>query len=136
MKEFNNELSMLSKYRHPRIVLLLGSVTVPPTLCIVMEYVRDGTLYDMLHKKKIQFSDSQKQNIVLQLISVFSYLHSHGIVHRDIKSHNILIDNFNVKICDFGRAKHKVCFDLLRLNSIQVRCNSVARLRIWLMNFS
>ena len=136
MKEFNNELSMLSKYRHPRIVLLLGSVTVPPTLCIVMEYVRDGTLYDMLHKKKIQFSDSQKQNIVLQLISVFSYLHSHGIVHRDIKSHNILIDNFNVKICDFGLAKHKVCFSLLRLNSIQVRCNSVARLRIWLMNFS
>jgi serine/threonine protein kinase len=56
MKEFNNELSMLSKYRHPKIVLLIGAVTVPPTLCIIMEYVKDGTLYDLLHKKKIQFS--------------------------------------------------------------------------------
>lgn len=116
MKEFNNELSMLSKYRHPKIVLLLGAVTVPPTLCIVMEYVKDGTLYDLLHKKKTQFSDSQKQSIALQMISVFSYLHNHGIVHRDIKSHNILIDNFNVKICDFGLARHKVLFDLRRLN--------------------
>ena len=108
MKEFNNELAMLSKYRHPRIVLLLGAVTVPPTLCIVMEYMSDGTLYDMLHKKKFQFSDVQKQNIVQQLLSVFSYLNYHGIVHRDIKSHNVLIDNFNIKICDFGLARHKV----------------------------
>jgi serine/threonine protein kinase len=101
---------MLSKYRHPKIVLLLGAVTVPPTLCIVMEYVKDGTLYDMLYKKKFAFSDGQKKNIVEQLISAFSYLQNHGIVHRDIKSHNILIDNFNIKICDFGLARHKVIF--------------------------
>lgn len=99
---------MLSKYRHPKIVLLLGAVTVPPTLCIVMEYVKDGTLYDLLHKKKMSLSDKQKENIVRQLISAFSYLHCHGIVHRDIKSHNVLIDNFNIKICDFGLARHKV----------------------------
>lgn len=36
MREFNNELAMLSKYRHPKIVLLIGAVTVPPTLCIAM----------------------------------------------------------------------------------------------------
>ncbi len=60
MQEFNNELSILSRYRHPKIVLLLGAVTVPPTLCMVMEYVKDGTLYDILHKKRIQLSDKQK----------------------------------------------------------------------------
>ena len=43
---------MLSKYRHPKIVLLIGAVTVPPTLCIAMEYIKDGTLYDLLHKKE------------------------------------------------------------------------------------
>jgi serine/threonine-protein kinase CTR1 len=48
---------MISKYRHPKIVLLIGAVTVPPTLCIVMEYVKDGTLYDLLHKKKTPLTD-------------------------------------------------------------------------------
>lgn len=115
---------MLSKYRHPKIVLLLGAVTVPPSLCIVMEYVKDGTLYDMLHKKKYQFSESQKQNIVLQLISVFSYLYNHGIVHRDIKSHNVLIDNFNIKICDFGLARHKVSL-WIKLVRIEFRTHAI-----------
>jgi hypothetical protein len=36
MQEFNNELAMLSRYRHPKIVLLIGAVTTPPNLCIAM----------------------------------------------------------------------------------------------------
>ena len=44
---------MLSKYRHPNIVLLMGAVTTPPNLVIVMEYCKEGTLYDLLHRKKI-----------------------------------------------------------------------------------
>lgn len=52
-----------------------------------------------------------KRKIALQLIGVISYLHRLGIVHRDIKSHNILIDkNYTIKICDFGLARHKVRF--------------------------
>lgn len=43
------------------------------------------------------------------MAGVICYLHRHGIVHRDIKSHNMLLDkNYNVKLCDFGLAKHKV----------------------------
>lgn len=48
---------MLSRYRHPNIVLLIGATTVPPTLCIVMEYYKEGTLYDLLHRKKIALAD-------------------------------------------------------------------------------
>lgn len=104
---------MLSKYRHPNIVLLMGAVTTPPTLCIVMELVKEGTLYDLLHRKKIALSDADKKKIVKQLITVFIFLHKHGIVHRDIKSHNVLLDkSYNIKLCDFGLARHKVSYIL------------------------
>lgn len=104
-----NEIAMLSKYRHPNIVLLVGAVTSPPNLCIVMEYFKEGTLYDLLHRKKIQISDPQKRQITIQILNVIKFLHKLGIVHRDIKSHNILLNGFlQAKICDFGLAKHKV----------------------------
>jgi serine/threonine protein kinase len=68
-----------------------------------------------LHKKKANLSDAEKKKIVLQIISVFYYLHKHGIVHRDIKSHNILLDkSYNVKLCDFGLARHKVTLLLIQ----------------------
>ena len=99
---------MLSKYRHPNIVLMLGAVTCPPTLCIVMEYFKEGTLYDALHKKKVNISNEDKGKIARGIIQVIYYLHKHGIAHRDIKSHNILLtSNFDIKLCDFGLAKHK-----------------------------
>jgi serine/threonine protein kinase len=44
-----------------------------------------------------------------EIATVFQYMHQLGIVHRDIKSHNVLIDdNLNVKVCDFGLARFKV----------------------------
>lgn len=44
-----------------------------------------------------------------EIAVVFQYMHQLGIVHRDIKSHNVLIDeNMNIKVCDFGLARFKV----------------------------
>ena len=74
-----------------------------------MEYIREGTLYDILHRRKIELNDKQKGKIARQTISAIHYLHSHGIVHKDIKSHNVLIDGgYDIKICDFGLSRHKV----------------------------
>jgi serine/threonine protein kinase len=47
---------MLAKFRHPNIVLLVGICSIPPNLAIVTEYIERGSLYDVLHKKKTQFS--------------------------------------------------------------------------------
>lgn len=108
---------MLAKYRHPNIVLMLGAMTTPPQLCLVMELVKEGTLFDLIHRRKTVLSDGDKRKIAVQLVTVVAYLHRMGIVHRDIKSHNILVDkNYNIKLCDFGLARHKVFLNLCSHN--------------------
>ena len=107
---------MLAHYRHPNIVLMMGAITTPPNLCLVMELVKEGTLFDLLHRKKVNLSDPDKRRIAIQMVSVIYYLHQHGIVHRDIKSHNFLLTrNLDIKLCDFGLARHKVTLNLFSL---------------------
>ena len=92
----------------PNIVLMVGICSIPPKLCIVMEYMSEGSLYDLLFKKKRELSAEERKWTVKQIVSVLHYLHLQGIVHRDIKSHNFLIDKYlNVKLCDFGLARAK-----------------------------
>lgn len=123
---------MLAKYRHPNIVLMIAAITTPPQLCLIMELVKQGTLYDLIHKRKANLNDQDKRKIAIQIISVINYLHKHGIVHRDIKSHNFLVDkSYNIKICDFGLARHKVFLNKLSLSSIVGQCNSVGHQLIW-----
>jgi serine/threonine protein kinase len=78
-----------------------------------------------------------KKKIATQIIGVVCYLHRHGIVHRDIKSHNFLVDkNYNVKICDFGLARHKVKYVIVSHSWTAGPCNLVEHLLIWLNNYS
>lgn len=99
---------MLAKYRHPNIVLLIGISSIPPNLTIVTEYVKSGSLYDLIHKRKVKLSAQDRRKIVRQILDSINYLHQHEIVHRDIKSHNFLVyENYTVKLCDFGLARSK-----------------------------
>lgn len=108
---------MLAKFRHPNIVLLVGICSIPPNLAIVTEYIQRGSLYDLLHKKKVSLTESDRRKLVRQVLSSIAFLHEHDIVHRDIKSHNFLVDdNLTVKLCDFGLARHK---DTLNQGSMQ-----------------
>jgi len=85
--------------------------------------------------------------IAIDTAIVFEYMHHLGIAHRDIKSHNVLIDNnFNVKVCDFGLAKFTVSkiYQSKKLNVIflcrlileKVRCSMQAPQHTWLLSFS
>jgi serine/threonine-protein kinase CTR1 len=123
---------MLAKYRHPNIVLMLGAMTAPPQLLLVMELVKEGTLFDLLHRRRATLSEADKRKVALQLVGVVAYLHRMGIVHRDIKSHNILIDkNYSIKLCDFGLARHKVNNPPFSPSSTAAPCSSPARPSTW-----
>jgi serine/threonine-protein kinase CTR1 len=86
----------------------MGVIPKIPDIYIVFEHVNQGSLYDMLHMKKktVDLSVKERVRIARDAATVFEYMHHLGIVHRDIKSHNVLIDSsFHVKVCDFGLAK-------------------------------
>lgn len=108
--EVYNEIVMQSILRHPNIALIMGVMPKIPNIVIAFELMSFGSLYNLLHlKKTIQLSPEIKLRIIRDVARVFYYMHSLGIVHRDLKSHNILIDeSFNIKVCDFGLARFKV----------------------------
>ena len=112
LQEIQNEIVMQSILRHPNIAILMGVIPKIPDIYIVFEHVSQGSLFDLLHmKKKEEIAMKTRLKIALDTAVVFEYMHALGIVHRDIKSHNVLIDdNMTVKVCDFGLAKFNVSF--------------------------
>jgi serine/threonine protein kinase len=121
----------------------MGVIPKIPDIYIVFEHVSQGSLYDMLHMKKktVELSTKERIRIARDAATVFEYMHHLGIVHRDIKSHNVLIDSsFHVKVCDFGLAKFNVSFFKLfifsRLISAKVQCSTLVPQLTWPLNFS
>jgi len=86
--------------------MLMGVSTKPPNMAIVFENVSKGCLFDILHVQKIELEIKIRMRIAWDVAKTFDFLHQSGIVHRDLKSYNILLDDsFNVKVCDFGLAR-------------------------------
>lgn len=114
LAEIYNEIVMQSILRHPNVALLMGVMPQIPNIIIVFELMSEGSLYNILHLKKSQVNVTleQRLRIARDVARTYAYMHQLGIVHRDLKSHNILIDeHLNIKVCDFGLARFKVkCF--------------------------
>ena len=93
-----------SLQNNPRIVELLGANLVPPGCCIVMEQC-ECSLFERLHRRPDELSRRDAIRIAIQVAEGMAFLHSRRppIVHRDLKSHNVLLDAAgNAKLCDFG----------------------------------
>ncbi len=113
--EIQNEIVMQSILRHPNVAMLMGVIPKIPDIVIVFEHVQ-GSLFDLLHmkKNKVDLTPRQRVKVARDTAVAFNYMHNLGIVHRDIKSHNVLVDeNLHVKICDFGLAKFTVSIILI-----------------------
>ncbi|XP_063921679.1 interleukin-1 receptor-associated kinase 4-like isoform X2 [Zophobas morio] len=109
-KQFITEVEILSKYKHENLVSLLGYSCDGLTYCLVYEYVVGGALKDRLEKKELIWTE--RLYIALGTARAIAYLHtaySTPLIHRDVKSANILLDVTNKpKLCDFGLIKHSL----------------------------
>lgn len=104
-KRFLAEAQSAGKLRHPNIIALYEGDVHGPSPFLVMEYVAGKTL-DFLIKSGKRFSVDELIPMLTQLADAIDYAHSQGVLHRDIKPGNILIDNSNKPyILDFGVAK-------------------------------
>nr|XP_034569766.1 receptor-like protein kinase HSL1 [Setaria viridis] len=107
---FEAEVATLSKVRHRNIVKLACSITNTVCRLLVYEYMPSGSLGDMLHSAKRSILDwPMRYKIAVNAAEGLSYLHhdcNPPIVHRDVKSNNILLDaEYGAKVADFGVAK-------------------------------
>ncbi|KAM2570172.1 hypothetical protein TB2_010177 [Malus domestica] len=108
IKELEEEVKLLKNLSHPNIVRYLGTVREDDTLNILLEFVPGGSISSLLGKFG-SFPEAVIQTYTKQLLLGLEYLHKNGIMHRDIKGANILVDNKGcIKLADFGASKQVV----------------------------
>ncbi|KAF5740172.1 hypothetical protein HS088_TW11G00238 [Tripterygium wilfordii] len=104
----DNEIEILSRVRNPCLVNLIGFCSeIKDKKLIVVEYMPNGSLYDLLHSSSTPPAWSRRVLFALQLAKAIQFLHSSNppVIHRDIKSSNVLIDrHWNTRLGDFGLA--------------------------------
>ncbi|XP_071696230.1 LEAF RUST 10 DISEASE-RESISTANCEUS RECEPTOR-LIKE PROTEIN KINASE-like 1.1 isoform X2 [Rutidosis leptorrhynchoides] len=110
IQHFKNEVDILTRLRHPNLVVLYGSTSGQSReLLLVYEYISNGTVADHLHGERANRTPLTwpiRMNIAIETASALVYLHASEIIHRDVKTNNILVDNnFSVKVADFGLSR-------------------------------
>jgi len=111
--DFEAEVAMMAALRHPNVCLFMGCCLTPPTRAIVTEFVPRGSLWDLLR-------DGDPATVAALALPAAplrmaadaargcAYLHASEVVHRDLKSANLLVtDDLRVKVADFGLARVK-----------------------------
>lgn len=102
--QFQTELQIHSKMHHPNIVEFHRAFTFEESTYIVLELCPNGSLMDMV-KKRRYITEPEVRFYTVQIAAAIKYMHTKGIIHRDLKMGNIFLDtNMNVKIGDFGLA--------------------------------
>ncbi|CAL5347092.1 unnamed protein product [Camellia sinensis] len=108
IRELEEEVNLLENLSHPNIVRYLGTTREDASLNILLEIVPGGSISSLLGKFG-SFPEPVIRMYTKQLLLGVEYLHRNGIMHRDIKGANILVDNKGcIKLADFGASKKVV----------------------------
>ncbi|TPP43229.1 Protein kinase domain family protein [Leishmania donovani] len=122
------EVNMLRELSHPNIIRYFGAHTIQDTMLVFMEFAVGGSLTSIV-KKFTHLTEPVMQLYTFQILKGLQYLHDKGVVHRDIKGENILIDGYGVaKLADFGCSKSLANI----ANSSQVGCGTLVGSPFWM----
>ncbi|KAI0771631.1 Pkinase-domain-containing protein [Trametes elegans] len=99
------EVKLLQSLRHVNVVQLYEMLVSKGSVYMVFEYM-DHDLTGVLSQTQFEFNDAHRKSFCRQMLSGLSYLHHKGVIHRDIKGSNILVNNRGeLKLADFGLAR-------------------------------
>merc|ERR1711998_464463 len=101
-----SEISVLKQATHPSIVKLEAVFETMDKVMLVMELVHGGEMFNHIVGRP-RLNGSEAKKVAMQLAEALRYLHSIGIIHRDVKPENILCDSTfdNLKLADFGLSR-------------------------------
>ena len=107
MERFFSEIILHSKLHHPHLVEMIGASWEPPNLCLVLAYCEGGDLFHLLEENYSKLTwRAHKLRMMKEISQAMAYLHGHSIMHRDVKTANILVDcNLKMRVSDFGESR-------------------------------
>lgn len=106
LSRFEAELRLRSQLDHPNILPLVAACSAPPNYCTVSPWMQGGTLFDVLHAKSVRMSFHRLVRLSLQFARAMAYMHQSNLVHRDLKTSNLLLDSSweNLVVADLDLA--------------------------------
>ncbi|XP_029942737.1 hormonally up-regulated neu tumor-associated kinase-like [Salarias fasciatus] len=125
LKNMKREPRIHQMVRHPHIVVLLETLETENSYYMAMELCAGGDLMDRICERK-RLEEREVRRYTRQILSAVEHLHKHGIVHRDLKIENFLLDEHNnIKIVDFGLS-NTLKAESLSLELLSTQCGSPA----------
>ncbi|KAI5753364.1 hypothetical protein M8J77_026227 [Diaphorina citri] len=122
------EIEVVKGLKHPNLIRFLQAIETTHRVYIIMEYAENGSLFDIIRGQGY-IDEIRARRWFGQLLEALQYCHERGVVHRDIKCENLLLDSdYNIKLSDFGFARaHMRCRSNAADNSLsETFCGSYA----------